>query len=103
MKEAKFFIGQIIFHKRFHYRGVVIDVDSEFSGTEEWYEQMAQSHPPKDEPWYHVLVHDSDHETYVAEQNMIAESEPAPITHPLVDTFFSQFNNGHYLHNDISN
>lgn len=103
MKHAKFFIGQIIFHKHFQYRGVIIDVDPEFAGTEEWYEEMAQSRPPKNEPWYHVLVHDSDHETYVAEQNILEATEPMPINHPLVNTFFSRFNNGHYMNNEISN
>ena len=46
----KFFIGQQVEHRRFNYRGVVYDVDPEFSGTEEWYEQMAISKPPKDKP-----------------------------------------------------
>ena len=34
-----------------------------------WYEQVAQSRPSKNKPWYHVLVHTAEHTTYVAEQN----------------------------------
>ena len=69
---VKFFIGQQIEHKRFNYRGLIYDVDSEFKGTDEWYQKMATSLPPRNEPWYHVLVHGADHTTYVAEQNLVA-------------------------------
>ena len=55
---ARFRVGQPIQHKRFAYRGVIVDVDPVFCGTEAWYEAMATSRPPKDRPWYHVLVHD---------------------------------------------
>ena len=53
---AKFFVGQIVHHKKFDYRGVVFDVDATFQGTDEWYELVARSRPPKHMPWYHVLV-----------------------------------------------
>jgi heat shock protein HspQ len=49
---------------------VVIDVDYKFLGTEDWYEQVARSRPPKEQPWYHVLVDNSIHQTYVAERNL---------------------------------
>jgi len=67
MKQAKFSIGQCVHHKLFAYRGVIIDVDPVFLGSDDWYEDIAKSRPPKDEPWYHVLVHDAQNETYVAE------------------------------------
>ena len=70
MKQAKFNIGQIVHHKMFDYRGVIYDVDPVFNGTEEWYQAVAKSRPPKNEPWYHVLVDQASHETYVAEQNL---------------------------------
>ena len=53
---AKFFVGQIVHHKKFDYRGVVFDVDATFQGTDEWYALVARSRPPKHMPWYHVLV-----------------------------------------------
>ncbi len=31
--KPKFFVGQIIFHSRFNYRGVVVDVDASFQGS----------------------------------------------------------------------
>jgi heat shock protein HspQ len=64
--EIKFFVGQIVHNKKFDYRGVIFDVDATFQGTEEWYDQVARSRPPKDRPWYHVLVHGARHTTYVA-------------------------------------
>ena len=44
---CKFSIGQLVHHLLFDYRGVIVDVDATFQGTEEWYEQMAQSRPPQ--------------------------------------------------------
>ena len=49
---CKFSIGQIIHHLRFDYRGVIVDVDADFQGSEEWYREMAKSKPPRDKPWY---------------------------------------------------
>ena len=94
---CKFSIGDIIHHLRFDYRGVIYDVDATFQGTEEWYNQMAKSKPPRDQPWYHVLVDQSATMTYVAERNLEADSSSTPIEHPLVDQYFSQFKNGKYI------
>lgn len=95
--KARFRVGQIIRHKLFDYRGVVVDVDPVFSGTEEWYEMMAKSRPPKDRPWYHVLVHDASHTTYVAERNLEADESAQPVNHHLVDEIFSGMENGVYV------
>ncbi len=53
----KFHPGQVIHHKLFDYRGAIVGVDETFQLSEEWYEHVARSRPPKDQPWYHVLVH----------------------------------------------
>ena len=94
--EAEFKVGQIIHHKLFDYNGVVFDVDPTFQGTEEWYEQMARSRPPKDRPWYHVLVNDAVHTTYVAEQNLEPAETPQKVVHPLTDRLFSDFDGERY-------
>ena len=73
--KAKYCIGQLIQHKLFDYRGIILGVDLEFKSTDEWYEMVAKSRPPKNEPWYHVLVHQKGHQTYVAEQNL--QPDPA--------------------------
>jgi heat shock protein HspQ len=86
---AKFHLGQLVHHRLFDYRGVIVDVDPTFQGSEEWYDQVARSRPPKDKPWYRVLVHDAEHETYVAERNLEPDGSRDPIRHPLLDDFFS--------------
>jgi heat shock protein HspQ len=89
MQQAQFSIGEIIHHKLFKYRGVIIDVDFQFLGSDEWYDKVAKSRPPKNHPWYHVLVDNSVQQTYVAEQNLEKCDNPAAINHPLITTFFS--------------
>ena len=75
-----------------------MDVDATFQGAEEWYEQMARSRPPKDEPWYHVLVDEAEHMTYVVEKNLAVDELNDPVNHPLLDHFFSDFQGGRYIH-----
>ena len=96
MKQAKFSIGQCIQHRLFDYRGVIVDIDPEFLASDDWYEQVAKTRPPRDEPWYHVLVHDAGNETYVAECNLTADDGDEPVNHPLLDEFFVEFDQGVY-------
>ena len=103
MQVAKFSIGQIIHHRKFDYRGVIFDVDPVFNGTDEWYDAVAKSRPPKDEPWYHVLVDNSQQTTYVAERNLDAADSILAIHHPLVKHYFENFVDGRYFPNNISN
>lgn len=103
MEQPKFAIGQLVRHLKFGYRGVVVDVDLTFDLSEEWYEQVARSRPPKDKPWYRVLVHDSVHETYVAERHLEPDSELAEVDHPRIDEFFDEFRGDHYARNRILN
>ena len=103
MKQAKFNIGELVHHKMFGYRGVVVDVDANYQGTDEWYEEVASSRPPKDEPWYHVLVDDADHNTYVAERNLEHDLLKDAINHPLVNMIFNKFENGAYVMDRRSN
>ncbi len=94
---AQFAIGDLVHHRIFDYRGVIVDVDPDFQSSEEWYEAVAKSRPPKDKPWYHVLVHEAMHSTYVAERNLELDESAAPIKHPMLDHFFSRFENGRYI------
>ena len=93
---ARFRVGQLVHHKLFDYRGVVFDADATFQGSEEWYETMARTRPPKDQPWYHVLVHEAAHTTYVAERNLQPDLSGAPIHHPALDQFFDELRDGIY-------
>ena len=98
----KFSVGQTVHHKMFDYRGVIVDVDEVFKGSEEWYAIVARSRPPKDKPWYHVLVHDSTDRTYVAERNLEPDESDEPINHPEINDFFSELVEGVYLPKSIN-
>jgi len=93
---AKFKLVQIIHHRLFDYTGVIFDIDPIFQGSEEWYEQVARSCPPKNKPWYHVIVHTSEQSTYVAEQNLDLEENPQAIQHPLINSLFTKFDGLQY-------
>ncbi|MDP6572730.1 MAG: heat shock protein HspQ [Rhodospirillales bacterium] len=94
---ANFSVGQLVTHRLFEYRGVVVDVDPHFLGGEDWYQQMAHTRPPKDRPWYHVLVDGAEYQTYVAERNLEADDSGAPIRHPLLGQYFEGLGEGHYM------
>ena len=97
MPGTRFSVGDVVQHRLFDYRGVIVDVDTFFQGTEEWYQAVARSRPSKHRPWYHVLPHGAQHQTYVAEQNLERDLSGLPIQHPLVDRYFTDFIDGRYV------
>lgn len=97
INRARFSVGEVVRHRLFGYRGVIFDADATFQLTDEWYDTVARSKPPKDRPWYHVLVEGNDSTTYVAERNLERDSSGKPINHPAVDELFSRFENGRYV------
>ena len=92
----KYRTGQIVEHLRFDYRGVIYAVDQQFSLPDLWYEKMAVSRPPKDAPWYHVMVDNAEMTTYVAERNLRLSDNYQQINHPLLGRYFDQFNGHSY-------
>ena len=96
-QRARFRVGQVIHHKLFDYRGVIFDVDATFQGTEAWYDAMARSRPPKDQPWYHVLVHQAEHMTYVSERNLKPDLTGEPVVYPVLDQYFDEMRGGLYV------
>lgn len=102
IQQAKFHIGQIIDHNKYGYRGVIFEVDPVFSQSDEWYEQVARSRPPKDKPWYHVLVDNATHTTYVAERHLEPAFDTSEIRHPELHTYFKKYQDGSYLPLQVS-
>jgi heat shock protein HspQ len=102
-QRAQFSVGQVVRHRLFDYRGVIYDVDPTYQGSDEWYQEMALSRPPRDRPWYHVLVHNAVHTTYVAEQNLEADESTEPIVHDLLDDLFERFEGGAYVPRESMN
>ncbi len=103
MKTAKFAIGQVVRHRLFPFRGVIFDVDPQFSNTEEWYEAIPRDvRPRKDQPFYHLLAENSDSEyiAYVSEQNLLEDDSGEPVRHPQLQQMFDRTPDGHYAPKD---
>jgi len=96
----RFAHGDVVRHVRYHYRGVVVAHDSRCMAGENWY-QSNQTQPDKNQPWYHVLVHESGSITYPAESSLELDESGGEIVHPLLEQFFSSFEEGHYNRNDV--
>ena len=99
---AKFSIGDVVEHLRFDYRGVIVDIDATFQGTDEWYHEVARSRPPREQPWYHVLVDGASHTTYVAQSNLELDTLGGRVEHPLLPRFFKTFFEGRYYKESLN-
>lgn len=98
--EAKFAAGEIVRHRVFPFRGVIHDVDPEFANTEEWYQAIPKEvRPRKDQPFYHLLAvgPNGPYEAYVSEQNLVADSENGPVSHPMIDRIFERHDGDRYI------
>ena len=96
---AKYYIGQIVRHRKHPFRGVVFDVDAVFSNSQAWYESIPEDvRPSKDQPFYHLLAENDEsfYVAYVSEQNLIADRTGEPVSHPDLPDLFGDFDNGAY-------
>ena len=91
--------GQIIRHRRYLYRGVVVQRDESCQADDAWYYKN-QTQPDRNQPWYHVLVDESVSVTYAAAENLEADDSGDPIAHPLLTHFFLAFEEGRYVRNE---
>ncbi len=91
--------GTVVAHRRYGYRGVVVDFDTNCQAREMWY-QSNQTQPDKDQAWYYVLVDNAEYNTYAAQNSLRADDTGGEIHHPLVAFFFSGFEDGAYVRND---
>ena len=97
--QAKYHLGQVVKHRKHPFRGVVFDIDPEFSNTEEWYDAIPEdSRPRKNQPFYHLLAENdqSYYVAYVSEQNLISDEIGGPIDHPDLPELFGDFDEGKY-------
>ncbi|BBK38601.1 DNA-binding protein [Allostella sp. ATCC 35155] len=98
-RQAKFPIGQVVRHRLYPFRGVIFDVDPEFSNTEEWYQAIPNHlRPRKDQPFYHLLAENeqSTYVAYVSEQNLLPDETGKPVNHPQVAELFGELAGGCY-------
>jgi len=99
MRNAKYMIGQVVKHRLYPFRGVVFDIDPQFSNSDEWWESIpAEIRPSKDQPFYHLFAENEETEyiAYVSEQNLLPDTSGDPIRHPQVPEVFEQGDDGSY-------
>ena len=94
--------GDIINHKIYGYRGVIVHQHSTFKGKDEWY-LSNQSQPSKNQPWYFVLVDEIQQVTYVAESNLTLDQCEKQVDHAMINLFFSEYDNElkKYIRNEV--
>ena len=99
VRVAKFHIGEVVKHRIFPFRGVIFDVDPEFSNSDEWWESIPKEvRPRKEQPFYHLLA-ENDETTYIAyvsEQNLLSDDTGEPCRHPEIDEMFTGLEDGRY-------
>ena len=103
---AKFMIGQVVRHRWLPFRGVVFDVDPEFSNTEDWYEAIpADARPRKNQPFYHLFAENAETQyiAYVSEQNLLPDVSGEPVRHPQISDVFDRDSNGGYRRRTMVN
>ena len=98
-KDPLYHPGQIVRHRRYGYRGVVVDFDLICKADGAWY-HFDQTQPDRNQPWYHVLVDGSSNTTYAAQTSLEADERSAPIIHPYLEHFFTEFTGDRYVRND---
>ena len=86
---GSFKTGDIIKHKKYRYRGVIVHQDLTFKGEDEWY-LSNQSQPSKHQPWYFVLVDEIQQVTNVAESNLTLDRLGKKVDHAMINLFFSE-------------
>jgi heat shock protein HspQ len=96
---ARFAIGEVVRHRLFDFRGVIFDVDPEFSNSEEWYDAIPEAlRPSKEQPFYHLLAENSEsaYVAYVSQQNLVVDDSDEPVDHPAIATMFDRVEGGRY-------
>lgn len=97
--KTQFSIGQIVRHRVYSFRGVVVDVDPEFNNSEEWWNSIPEDvRPSKKQPFYHLLAENDDttYMAYVSEQNLLGDDSGIPVSHPDIPKTFGEFRGDYY-------
>ena len=97
---APFPVGMVVRHTLYQYRGVIIAADPCCQAGDQWY-LANKTQPDRNQPWYHVLIHDSSGmSAYAAHSSLEADPSGEPIDHPRIGCYFGDFREGVYLRNE---
>ncbi|CAM1291667.1 Uncharacterised protein g215 [Pycnogonum litorale] len=97
----KYRIGQVIKHKRFGYRGVIIGWDEKARAPEEWIKEMHGGDKEwRTKPNYAILVDTRDRAvaqmTYVVEENIEIVTN-VQVLHPSLINYFEKYDGTQYI------
>lgn len=97
-----FHVGQVVRHKKWNYRGVIIGWDAKARAPQSW---LGKMHPQDKKHWqeqpnYSILVDTRDRLspqiTYVPQEN-IEVILNTQILHPSLDNYFEYYDGGQYI------
>lgn len=91
--------GQKVQHLEERYRGIVVDYDLYCVREQPVVDE--EDKPDNNQPWYKVLIHQTDKSLYVPHAQLIQDNSKEEFSHPLVSYFFDRSQDGIYLRNDI--
>ncbi|XP_057307550.1 F-box only protein 21-like [Hydractinia symbiolongicarpus] len=98
--KVKYRIGQVIKHKRFGYRGVIVGWDYRTKAPDQWIQVNHFDPTWRYQPNYSILVDTRDRTdvqtTYVVEENMEVISD-TKIEHPDIDEYFQSYGGSQYV------
>ena len=92
--------GQMVKHIHEGYRGIIVDYDLYGAHIRE-VPQGEDNEPDRNQPWYQVLIHDTDESVYVAHSLLIQDVSRETFRHPLLSQFFSSHESGVYVRNHL--
>lgn len=94
-KTAHFSIGQIIYHRTLHFRGVIIDIDFYFLSYQNEC-KPSKIHNEHSSLWYHILIDNTPFQIYAPESDIRPSASTNAIIHPAIEFYFLPFKSGIY-------
>jgi heat shock protein HspQ len=88
-KEAHFNIGDIVIHKKQGYRAIVVDVDPIFQSSGRYNPGAIKKFKNRN-PWYRLLVDESNQMTYVEECSLSLFDKTYAIDNPKINQFLEE-------------
>lgn len=94
-KQAKFNIGDCVKHSQLGYRAVVVDIDPLFQASGRYNPQASKRPFATRNPWYRLLVDDSNQITYVEECQLEIDDSNETIDNPRITDFLVESRQGY--------
>ncbi len=96
--QPKFIPGQLVRHRHYGFRGIVVDFDLSCKSADQLYVEL-EIELQRHQPWFHILVDGTEEVRYVAQTNLLPDHSSQKIDHPLLKYFFIESANGQYIRN----